>query len=454
MNRVAAEISGAGSGDRSARGIAAAVGRMISVGDLAVGTRLPTVRELSVALGVSPTTVSEAWRSLAAVGAIDARGRQGTFVRRPTGPVTPRRYRRITEGPGRFALDLSTGTPDPALLPDLGPVIARVSRQSLTSSYLDDPVLPGLEARVRADWPFVPEVVTVVDGAMDALDRVASAIVRLGDRVVVENPTFPPLLDLLDLLGAEVIGVDTDAEGMRPDGLAAAVAASGPRGVRAVFLQPRAHNPSGVTQTARRSKELAAALLPTAAIVVEDDHSGDIASGNLASLGTRLPSSTVHIRSYSKSHGPDLRLAAVGGAGEVVTRVANRRLLGPGWSSRLLQAVLLEMLDDGPTIDAVAAARVEYARRRTAITTILSDAGVGFTGTDGINLWMRVADERSALLTLAAQGIGAAPGEPFMVSGHDPALRVTVGLIDRDLENVGGRLAQAAGHRPAHAGQR
>ena len=134
--------------------------------------------------------------------------------------------------------------------------------------------------------------------------------------------------------------------------------------------------------------------------------------------------------------------------------MANRRLLGPGWSSRLLQAVLLEMLDDGPTIDAVAAARVEYARRRTAITTILSDAGVGFTGTDGINLWMRVADERSALLTLAAQGIGAAPGEPFMVSGHDPALRVTVGLIDRDLENVGGRLAQAAGHRPAHAGQR
>ena len=35
------------------------------------------------------------------------------------------------------------------------------------------------------------------------------------------------------------------------------------------------------------------------------------------------------------------------------------------------------------------------------------------TGSDGINLWMRVADERSALVTLAAQGIGAAPGEPF-----------------------------------------
>ena len=94
---------------------------MITAGSLPVGTRLPTVRELSRRLGVSPTTVSEAWRSLADVGAIEARGRNGTYVRPPTGPGGPRRYRRVTEGPGHFALDLSSGTPDPALLPDLGP---------------------------------------------------------------------------------------------------------------------------------------------------------------------------------------------------------------------------------------------------------------------------------------------------------------------------------------------
>ena len=59
----------------------------------------------------------------------------------------------------------------------------------------------------------------------------------------------------------------------------------------------------------------------------------------------------MHIRSYSKSHGPDLRLAAVGGAGDVVDPVANRRLLGPGWSSRILQAVLVELLRDPTTAD-------------------------------------------------------------------------------------------------------
>ena len=94
--------------------------------------------------------------------------------------------------------------------------------------------------------------------------------------------------------------------------------------------------------------------------------------------------------------------------------MANRRLLGPGWSSRILQTVLLDMLSHEPTVDAVAAARLEYARRRREVASRLADAGVEVTGTDGINLWMRVDNQRSALLTLAAQGIGVAPGDPFI----------------------------------------
>ena len=442
--------------DRSAKGIAAAIGRLVSTGELQPGHRLPTVRELSRSLGVSPTTVSEAWQTLALVGAIDARGRQGTFVRQPTGPGSPRRYRRITEGPGHFSLDLSTGTPDPALLPDLAPVMARLSRQSLTSSYLDQPVLPELDERLRAGWPFPAEELTVVDGAMDALDRVAQVVIRLGDRVVVEHPTFPPLLDLLDRLGAEVIGVDLDHSGMVPEQLTAALQS---RPV-AVFLQPRAHNPTGVTMTRRRAKVLADIVAQARAragarpIVVEDDHSGDIASGALVSLGQWLPASTVHIRSYSKSHGPDLRLAAVGGAGDVVVAVANRRLLGPGWSSRILQAVLVEMLDDPATIDAVAVARAEYARRRASVCQVLEAHGVPVTGTEGINLWMRVSDERSALLTLAARGIGAAPGEPFMVRDDHPHIRVTVGLVDDADQQLARQLAEAAAMQPSRAGHR
>jgi len=137
-----------------------------------------------------------------------------------------------------------------------------------------------------------------------------------------------------------------------------------------------------------------------------------------------------------------------------VTAVTNRRLLGPGWSSRILQAVLLEMLDDAPTIEAVTAARVEYARRRQLVADVLESRNISVTGTDGINLWMAVADERSALVTLAAQGVGAAPGEPFQVRRDAPHLRVTVGLIEHDHETVANQLAAAAGGSRTQRGHR
>lgn len=222
-----------------------------------------------------------------------------------------------------------------------------------------------------------------------------------------------------------------------------------------MFLQPRAHNPTGITMTPRRGKELAAVLAAGQAVVVEDDHSGDIASGALVSLGKWLPTRTVHIRSYSKSHGPDLRLAAVGGAGDVVSAVANRRLLGAGWSSRILQAVLLEMLEHQPTIDAVAAARAESAARRPAVTEVLAAAGVGFTGTDGINLWMQVANRRFRPPHPCRAGHRRRTRRA--VHGprrHAPSIRVTVGLIEHDDRGSAARLAEAAGNQPSRSGQR
>jgi DNA-binding transcriptional MocR family regulator len=429
--------------DRSARGIAAAISRLVTSGELAPGSRLPTVRDLAKRLGVSPTTVSEAWRTLTDAGAIDARGRRGTYVLDAPRPRGPRRYRRVTEGPGHFSLDLSTGTPDPDLLPDLGPVLARVARQTLTTSYLDDPVVPALDEALRGRWPFPPEALTVVDGAMDALDRITSIVVRLGDRVLVEHPCFPPLLDLLEQVGAEPIGLPLDDQGIVPGALEAALA---DRPV-ALYLQPRAQNPTGVSMTPARARRLAGLLRPTSVVVIEDDHAGAIAASELVSLGTFLPDRTVHVGSFSKSHGPDLRLAAVGGAGEVIAGVANRRLLGPGWSSRLLQCVLVELLADPATVDVVERARTTYAERRKRLVDALVGRGVPSAGTDGINLWIDVRDEQSALLTLASHGIGAAPGAPFLVSGASGAgehLRLTCGLVADGFESVAERVAAAA----------
>jgi DNA-binding transcriptional MocR family regulator len=428
--------------DRSARGIAAAVGRMVSGGELKTGARLPTVRALAAALGVSPMTVSEAWQLLIGDGLVETRGRGGTWIvdgARTTGGFGSRRRTAATAA--AVGWDLSTGVPDPALLPDLGPSLGRVGRRALTTSYLAEAVVPQLEELLRARWPFTPEAMTVVDGAGDALDRIVSLTLRRGDRVAVEDPTYPPLLDLLAGVGAEVIGLELDAHGIRPAALAAAVKL----GPVALYLQPRAHNPTGVSMTPSRAARLARVLQPTGMLVVEDDHAGDIAVSPPVSLGAHLPDRTVHIRSFSKSHGPDLRLAAVGGAATVIRALEHRRRLGSGWSSRLLQHVLVELLTDEATTASVAAARASYASRREAAVGALRDRGVAVGGQDGINIWVPVADETHATLTLAAAGIGVAPGAPFSVSTTTPNhVRVTAGLVAAGADRLADALADAA----------
>ncbi|WP_306204105.1 aminotransferase-like domain-containing protein [Actinoplanes sp. RD1] len=425
--------------ERSARGIAAAVSRLVTAGDLPVGTRLPTVRDVARALSVSPTTVSEAWQSLARAGAIETRGRSGSFVAAPRSSL---RYSQLA-GASSLARDFSTGVPDYDLLPSLTSSLARVGDARLTHSYLEAAVLPPLETVLRRRWPYAPEQLTVVDGAMDALDRVSAALIRLGDRVLVENPAFPPVLDLLDALGATVIGVPLDADGMQPDALAEAVRLHGPV---AVFLQPRAHNPTGVSMSGRRVDELGDVLAAYPGImIVEDDHAGDIATAAPVSLGTRLPDRTVHIAGFSKSHGPDLRLAAIGGPARVIAAVTDRRLLGPGWSSRLLQAVLLDLLTSTDVAAQVAAARDEYARRRAALVKALAGQGATATADDGINLWLTVADQQAAMVELAGHGIAVAPGAPFdVIPSATQHIRITAGLIRDDIPALAGLFASAA----------
>ena len=148
----APRLEGGTDGDgRTARRIVAVIGRMISAGTLddrhaaahRAGTVAPPRRPPDHRLG----------------GVAQPRQRRGDrdpgpkrHLRPPAHrPGGPRRYRQITEGPGHFALDLSSGTPDPLLLPDLAPIVARVGRQSLTSSYLDQPVLPEPRRRDRGD---------------------------------------------------------------------------------------------------------------------------------------------------------------------------------------------------------------------------------------------------------------------------------------------------------------
>jgi DNA-binding transcriptional MocR family regulator len=277
---------------------------------------------------------------------------------------------------------------------------------------------------------------------MDAVDQIASSLLRLGDRAVVESPCFPPLLDLLDALGVQAIGAETDDAGMLPSALATALKER----PAVVFVQPRALNPTGASWSGARVAALAAVLAQTPHVyAVEDDSAGDVASSPLHSLGSHLPPQTVHVRSFSKSHGPDLRLAAVGGPAAVLDPVLERRLLGQGWTSRLLQSLLLGLLTGPSSRAAVRQARDEYARRRHRVVAALNASGIAMPPGDGLNIWLPVADEQAALISLASAGIAVAAGAAFAPGpGGPPHLRVTVGLLADDHEAVAAHLAAAA----------
>jgi DNA-binding transcriptional MocR family regulator len=207
--------------------------------------------------------------------------------------------------------------------------------------------------------------------------------------------------------------------------------------------------------TADRAHELAQVLHRDAhaharahrqrAIVIEDDHSGDIAAAADVSLARDLPERVLHIRSFSKSHGPDLRIAALGGPAALMDRIVARRMLGPGWTSRMLQQVLLELLTGANGMTAVTDARRVYHSRQVALARALTEHGVPTRPGDGINLWVAVASERAAVVHLAAAGVRVAAGGPFRSgTGGEDHVRVTVGQVRSDVDEVAAVLADAA----------
>jgi DNA-binding transcriptional MocR family regulator len=411
--------------EHSAGGLADAVSHAVRDGVLEPGATLPTVRAVAAALKLSTTTVNSAWGLLSRAGVIRTDGRRGTVITHRSASGR-NRYRRALQYPVRFHFDLSTGLPDPTLLPDLAPALRRLHATDPLRTYLDDPVLPELHEQLHAGWPFEPEALTICDGVGDALDLIINTLLRYGERVAVEHPTDPTLLDLLEAAGIRPIAVDMDGDGAVPESLAAVLAA----GARIAFVQPRAHQPTGISINSDRATELAEAVRAHDGQVIEIDYFGTAASVPVHSLGRVIPERTIHIRGFAASHGPELRIAAVGGSHDPIEDLVHRRHLGQGWTSRVLQALLVDLLTNAQALRQVNTARQEYAHRRRKLVAELHEHDIDVLGDDGRFIWMPVASEASALVSLTSQGIGVAPGTPFSVRAKfAPHICITAGLL-------------------------
>lgn len=419
-------------GERSARGIASALTDLIRRGDIAEGSRLPTVRGLAAELGVSPATVAEAWSTLRRHRVVSAQRRRGTVVIGPPSVPRPARYERIGEFGSRLAVDLAIASPDPALLPRLEDALAAAASTERLNDYARETITGRLREAVEPTWPFAAESWLVVGGGYEGVQLVCQTLALPGDRIAVENPTGARLLDIFEALGAEVVPVACDRDGPIPSSLAQALRTS----PAAFVYQPRGQTPCGHALTRARAAELAALLAPAGTLAVEDDGIGEVSAAPAVSLGEHLPGRTVLVRSYSKSHGPDLRVAVIGGAGETIEKVRVLRSYGIGWTSRILQDALAWLLADPGARQAVTDAREAYVRRREALAGALAERGVPTGNRDGLMLWVPVTEESSALVTLAAHGVAAVPGSRYQVGAAEPHLRIATSRLPEDPDRI------------------
>jgi DNA-binding transcriptional MocR family regulator len=394
------------------------------------------VRGLAAELGVSPSTVANAYRDLQRRGVVIGSGRRGTRVRRQP-PVTPRLAMAVPPG----VRDLRRGGPDPSYLPAL-PAFSSTSR-----GYGDPPVSPRLSeiagAKLAADGVDAGSL-AVVGGALDGVERVVGAWLHPGDRVAVEDPGYTASLDLLIALGTEVVPVGLDELGIRPDRLAAALE----RGCDAVLLTPRAQNPTGTAWSRARAVELGSVLARyPELLVIEDDHAGP-AAGAPVRTACRGRSRWATIRSVSKWLSPDLRLALLAGDPTTVSRVEGRQALGAGWVSYLLQDAVAELWGSPDVATLLERASATYSERREALAVALAGHGLCSTATSGLTTWVPVSDEQAVVSGLLRRGWAVSPGDRFRIASA-PGIRIAVATLDVDeAPRLAQALAECVGQRP------
>ncbi|MEO5324013.1 PLP-dependent aminotransferase family protein [Mesorhizobium sp. CC13] len=426
-------------GDRTSRGIALETGAMIRSGRLPVGTKLPSVRDLAFRLGISPATVSIAWADLRRHKVIGGRGRNGAWVMGDR--FAPRPTRLISSGNyGPDVLNLGLASPDVELLPSLEQALVHGAKASQLNSYERVRILPELEAVVRPTWPYDPGAFLVTNGGYNAVYTLLHALVPPGAPVAIEDPTAMRLLDILEDLNVPIIPVACDRLGPIPEALAEAMKAN----PVAFLFQPRVHSVTGTSLSRERLEALGDVLEGSGALVIEDDGVGDVSEADRHSLGRRFPDRVIHILSYSKTLGPDLRLAILSSSASVVEQIQSYRSFSAGWTSRILQGAVSWLLQDAETDNVVRRARTIYRERRHALASALLDHGVEINEGEGLCVLIPVESENFALVTLASRGIAVSAGSRFSMKPINSIRVATSVLQSSDVQRVAGAIAAAA----------
>ncbi len=297
--------------------LAAELAQHIRDGQLAAGDKLPAHRVQARRLGVGTETVSRAYAHLAQQGLATARVGDGTYVRaaQPSAETTP--------------IDLAHNVAIPtgevaALAQALAEIAQDPACMAQVLAY--QPETGALHHRqAGADWlrrfgtTGEANRVMVTHGAQHGLAGVLRTLAKPGDTLLTESLSYPGLLALARALRLQVIGLEMDSDGLRPEALDQAAQR---HGARLLFCSPTLHNPTTRTMPLARREALATVIRRRGLWLVEDVVHAAVLAQPPPAIASLVPAQSFLLASLSKVMAPGLRVGYLEAAPEWLDKVA------------------------------------------------------------------------------------------------------------------------------------
>jgi GntR family transcriptional regulator/MocR family aminotransferase len=387
---------------------------LIESGRLVPGERLPPTRELASALGIGRNTIALTYETLEAAGRVTSHVGRGTFV--IGGASAPRNPIRAAEAPGAFSnpadsartfawsglfaartqgllrlppadaplpqvpLDFRGGRIDPSSLPhfEIQKAFVRALQKHFRplANHFDPQGYAPLRAEIARSL-FARGIrcaagdVLVTNGAQQALDLIARALVDPGDTVVVEKPGYFGATLAFRAAQAHLLGVPVDAEGMKVDEL---LRLTRTRRVKLIYTTPAVQMPTGVRLSDTRRRALLELADREQIPVVDDDYDGEfrVEGPIIPALKTSDPGGLViYVGTLTKVLYPGLRLGYVVAAPPLIEMLARVRFTANFQPSLIDQIAAAEFMISGDFGRHVRRLRKRHAKKREALLDAL-----------------------------------------------------------------------------------
>ncbi len=386
---------------------------------LTPGEKLPSIRRLAARLGVSPSTVVEAYDRLVADGAIRSRPGSGFYVCGTAAPldlaeIGPKLDREIDPfWVSRQSLDAAPGMSMPGCgwLPSDWMPEAAIRKALRQLARSDGAILTEYgstrgSARLRRlivrqlageSLPVEPENLMLAGSGTQAIDLICRFLLRPGDVVLVDDPCYFNFHALLKAHQVRVEGIPYNPDGPDIDRLNAALEASHPR----LYITNSAlHNPTGATISPRIAHQVLTAAARHDLVIIEDD----IFAGFEPDPSPRLAAldgleRVIRIGSFSKTLSAAMRCGYIAARRDWVEALVDLQVATAfGGPSPVSAELLSEMLADGGYRKHMDALRLKLARYRRSMADRLAEIGIRpwLMPRGGFYLWCALPDGADA----------------------------------------------------------